>query len=142
MSVSRTVQIVLILIGIPVVAAGLIRWIAGFHQRRVTRSLAAWTPEVANITNDALAIHAAEMLRHLYSCYLPGGEYRGPEAVEAALQRQRRQSIERVVGALEAFAGLDDGTNAVRWADWAAGHPVAIQTAGQPPTRLVADSAR
>jgi len=127
MAVSRKARIVLIVSGLLVAVGGLAtwtvlrhkdQWIVGFHQKGVTRSLAAWAPEAASITNDASAIHAAEMVRYMSSYYVPGGGYRGPAAVEAALERQRRDSINLVVVSLERYTGLDYGTNVERWIEW------------------------
>ena len=112
-----------------VVAAGVVtvwmamprieRWGVGFHQKSVTRSLAAWGVDDARITNDASAIHAAKMVGYISSYYVPGPGYRGPLEVEAALERQRRESIERIVASLERYTGLDHGTNVERWTEWA-----------------------
>jgi hypothetical protein len=128
MRFSRKVRMVLISFLI-VVAAGVItvwmslprieRWGVGFHQKSVTRSLAAWGVADARITNEASAIHAAEMVGYISSYYVPGPGYRGPLEVEAALERQRRESIERIVASLERYTGLDYGTNVEWWTQWA-----------------------
>src|SRR5688572_21422589 len=106
MRLSRKVRIVLVSIAF-FVAAGLLaawlslprieRWSVGSHQKSVTRSLAAWAPETANITNSASAIHAAEMIGYMSSYYVPRPGYHGTMEVEAALEKQRRKSIELVV---------------------------------------------
>jgi len=129
MRISRKVRIVLISFAV-VVAAGVVTvwitlpriesWGVGFHQKSVTRSLAAWGLEDAKITDDASAIHAAEMIGYMSTYYVPGPGYRGPFEVEASLERQRRESIERVAASLERYTGLDYGTNAQRWSEWAA----------------------
>lgn len=95
------------------------RWGVGVHQKSVTRSLAAWGMEDARITNDASAIHATEMLRYIGSYYVPSPGYRGPLEVEAALERQRRESTARIVAGLERYTGLEYGTNLQRWTEWA-----------------------
>lgn len=128
MHISRKLRIVLVSIAF-LVAVGVLavwlslprieRWGVGFHQKSVTRSLAAWAPETANITNDASAIHAAEMIAYMSSYYVPGTGYRGPTEVEAALEAQRGKSIEIVVASLERYTGLDYGTNVGRWIEWA-----------------------
>lgn len=129
MRISRKVRIVLISF-VVVVAAGVVtvwmtlprieRWGVGFHQKSVTRSLAAWALEDAKITNDASAIHAAEMIGYMSTYYVPGPGYRGPLEVEATLERQRQESIARVAASLEHYTGLVYGTNAQRWSEWAA----------------------
>ena len=68
---------------------GVERRLVGAHQRSVTRSLAQWAQADSKITNDASAIHAAEMLGYVSSYYVPGEGYRGPAEVEAALESQR-----------------------------------------------------
>ena len=98
------------------------RWGVGVHQKSVTRSLAAWCVEDARITNDASAIHAAEMVGYIASYYVPGSGYRGPLEIEAALEKQRRESIERIVDSLARYTGLDYGTNVKRWTEWAEKH--------------------
>lgn len=128
MHISRKVRVIFISV-LLVVTAGVVtvwmsfpsieRWGVGFHQKSVTRSLAAWGVEDARITNDASAIHAAEMVGYISSYYVPGPGYRGPLEVEAALERQRRESIERIVASLERYTGLEYGTNAERWTEWA-----------------------
>ena len=95
------------------------QWGVGVHQKSVTRSLAAWGMEDARITNDASAIHATEMLRYIGSYYVPSPGYRGPLEVEAALERQRRESTARIVAGLERYTGLEYGTNLQRWTEWA-----------------------
>lgn len=95
------------------------RWGVGFHQKSVTRSLADWGRETATITNDASAIHAAEMIGYMSSYYVPGPGYRGPDETEAALEQQRRESIELVVAALQRYTGLDYGADPERWIEWA-----------------------
>ncbi len=95
------------------------RWGVGFHQKSVTRSLAVWGEEDAQITNETSAIQAAKMVGYISSYYVPGPGYRGPVEVEAALERQRRESIARIVLSLERYTGLDYGTNVERWMTWA-----------------------
>ena len=129
MRISRKVRIVLISF-VVAVAAGVVtvwmtlprieRWGVGFHQKSVTRSLAAWALEDAKITNDASEIHAAEMIGYMSTYYVPGPGYRGPLEVEATLEKQRQESIARVAASLEHYTGLVYGTNAQCWSEWAA----------------------
>jgi hypothetical protein len=93
--------------------------LVGVHQRSVTRSLAQWAGEDSKITNDASAIHAAEMVGYVSRYYLPGEGYRGPAEVEAALEAQRRQTIEQLVSSLQRHTGLAYGTNVEHWTEWA-----------------------
>jgi hypothetical protein len=89
------------------------------HQRGVTRSLAKWAQEDSVITNDASAIHTAEMVGYVSSYYVPGEGYRGLAEVEAALEAQRQKTIGRLVASLERYTGLAYGTNVERWTEWA-----------------------
>jgi hypothetical protein len=98
------------------------RYAAGVHQRSVTRSLAEWDTEYASVTNDASAIAAAEMVGYISHYYVPGPGYRGPADVEAALERQRADTVQHLVDALQHYTGLDYGTNTQQWAKWAETH--------------------
>ena len=127
MRISRKVKVVFAVVALLVAVGALAvwlslprlnTWVVGFHQKSVTRSLAAWAPEAANITNDASAIHAAEMVGYMSSYYVPGEGYRGSAAVEAALEAQRQKSIDLVVASLERYTGLDYGTNVEKWTEW------------------------
>lgn len=129
MSISRTVKNILAAIVLFVAVVVLVfwlslprltTWVIGFHQQGVTRSLAVWAEGAANITNDVSAIHAAEMLKYMSYYYVPGAAgYRGSAEVEAALQLQRRKSIESVATSLERYTGLDYGANVGLWTEWA-----------------------
>jgi hypothetical protein len=94
-------------------------YLAGVHQRSVTKTIAEWGNEYAAVTNGASAIASAEMVGYMSHYYVPGPGYRGPAEVEAALEKQRAESIRRVTDALQRYTGLDYGTNAQRWTEWA-----------------------
>jgi hypothetical protein len=111
--------IIMGVIGVRMCLPSIERWSVGLHQKGVTRSLAAWVPETANITNDASAIHAAEVIGYMSTHYVPGPGYSGPIEIEAALERQRWKSIEIVAASLERYTGLDYGTNVDSWIQWA-----------------------
>jgi hypothetical protein len=128
MGMSQRVRIVLLLflvvLGAALVTAWMTwphieKWAVGYHQQRVTHYLAASGAEYACITNDASAIRAVEGARHIGSFYVPGPRYRGPSAIEAALERQRSQSIEHITASLERYTGLRYGTNVEHWTEWA-----------------------
>jgi len=110
-----TIAAVAIWISRPAIESRLV----GAHQRSVTRSLAKWGQEDSHITNDASAIHAAEMVGYVSTYYVPGEGYRGPAEVEAALENQRQQTIGQLVSSLEHYTGLHYGTNVERWTEWA-----------------------
>jgi len=128
MAVTRTFKFVLVGIGLLTVAAALAVWLswswiernaAGVHQRSVTQELRMWEREYASVTNDASAVRAAELAGYLSHYYVPGPGYRGPVAIEAALERQRAETLKRVTDALHGYTHLDYGTNAQRWSEWA-----------------------
>ena len=93
--------------------------LVGVHQRSVTRSLAKWAQEDSVITNDASAVHTAEMVGYVSRYYVPGDGYRGPAEVERALETQRRRTIGQLVASLQRYTGLAYGTNVERWTEWA-----------------------
>ena len=131
MHVSRKVKVLLLgtfaMAGAAVLAIWILkpaieRRLVGAHQRSVTRSLAKWAQQDSNITNQASAIHAAEMVGYVSSYYVPGEGYRGPADIEAALETQRQRTIGQLVASLERYAGLGYGTNVERWTEWARQH--------------------
>ena len=94
-------------------------WPVGVHQRSVTRSLRAWGTEYASVTNEGSARAAAGMVGYMSQYYVPGPGYHGPPKIEAALEAQRAESINRVAEALQRYTGLDYGTSVERWSEWA-----------------------
>lgn len=104
--------------------------VVGAHQRSVMRSLAKWAQEDLVVTNDASAIHAAEMVVYVSSYYVPGEGYRGPAEVEAALETQRQRTIRQLVTSLERYTGITYGTNVEHWAEWARQRKEAAESQG------------
>jgi hypothetical protein len=125
MRTSRVILIVVLVVGaawaswVWFLQPWIITYGVAIHQKNVTRELAEWGEEDSKITDDASAIHAAEMVGYMSQYYVPGPGYRGPADVEAALQTQRQKSIARVVAALERYTGLRFGADPKRWAEWA-----------------------
>jgi hypothetical protein len=128
MRISRRVGIFLISSVVLFAIAALTLWMnlpriarsfVGFHQKSVARSLAMWGRDASQITNDASAIHAAEMIGYITAYYVPGEGYRGPAAVEAEMEKRRRESIATIATSLERYTGLNYGANVDRWMDWA-----------------------
>jgi hypothetical protein len=128
MRISRVVRIVSTCLAAIAVGAALSVWLlwprivtygTAIHQKNVTRELAEFGDEYSTITDDASAIRAAEVVAYMSWYYVPAPGYRGPADVEAALEAQRRKSIDRVVASLERYTGLKYGANAKRWAEWA-----------------------
>jgi hypothetical protein len=128
MALSRKMKLVLLTFAVLValfLLGGWLSWehvghyVAGVHQRSVTKSLAEWGAGYTTVTNEASAIASAEMVGYMSQYYVPGPGYRGPAESEAALGRQRAESTRRVADSLQRYTGLDYGTNAGRWAEWA-----------------------
>jgi len=128
MAMARTFKFVLLGIGLLAAAAALGVWLswssieryaAGVHQRSVTQELRMWEREYASVTNDASAVGAAGLVGYLSHYYVPGPGYRGPVEIEAALERQRAETLKRITDALEGYTHLGYGTNAQRWSEWA-----------------------
>ena len=88
---------------------------SGIHQRSVTRSLAEWEQEHRSVSSHEDAIRTANMLEYAQQYYVPGGEYRSTPEIEAALQMQRRETIEAFVKALRDYTGEDFGTDSAQW---------------------------
>jgi hypothetical protein len=59
------------------------------------------------------------MVGYMSRYYVPGPGYRGTAEIETALESQRGESVLRLAAALQHYTGLDYGTNAQRWAEWA-----------------------
>jgi hypothetical protein len=95
------------------------RYVAGVHQRSVAQEIRGWGQEYASVTNDASAVAAAELVGYMSRYYVPGPGYHGPVDVEAALERRRAESLQRITDGLRRYTRLDYGTNAQRWAEWA-----------------------
>jgi hypothetical protein len=112
-------------------------WGVGIHQKNVTRELAEWGQEYSAISDDASAIRAAEMVGYMSHYYVPGPGYRGPADMEAALETQRRKSIDRVVASLEQYTGLRLGAKPQRWTEWAQEQKdrPGVQSGGEPASR-------
>jgi hypothetical protein len=128
MRISRAVRIASALLAVVVACGALSLWllwprivmhVTAIHQQAVTKALAEWGEEYSRISDDASAIRAAEMVAYMDWYYVPAPGYRGPADVEAALEMQRRKSIDRVVASLERYTGLRFGANTKRWAEWA-----------------------
>lgn len=111
-----SVAIVVIVVGL----SNFGKWANSIHQRSVTRSLADWSIEYAQITNEVGAVKAAGMVEYVSRYYVPGPGYEGFPRSEAALQAQRDQTIATIVNALQKHTGLAFGTNVQAWAAWAA----------------------
>jgi hypothetical protein len=95
------------------------RLATGYHQAEVTRTLEAWGRSYSSISNLNQAIEAAGVVDYMSRFYVSGPGYHGSRAVEAALAKQREESIGAIVAALEAFTGLNYGANPVLWRRWA-----------------------
>ena len=93
-------------------------WAVGFHQKSVTRELAAWEQDEARVTSWDEADHAIGMLGYVQNYYVPGPGYRSDPQIEAALDSQRARTLAAIASALREFTGQDFGTDAERWRAW------------------------
>jgi hypothetical protein len=93
-------------------------WAAGIHQRNITRELAAWETEYAQVRNVKEVDHAIDMLEYVQWYYVPGPGFHSDERTEAALEAQRTRTISAIVSALREFTGQDFGADAERWRAW------------------------
>jgi hypothetical protein len=88
------------------------------HQRAVTRELADWGAEYAQIQDDQDAFRAIGMLRYIERYYVPGEGYRSDSATEEALQATRRQAMDEIIASLECYTGEHFGNDLDRWEAW------------------------
>ena len=123
-------MIVLVVLGVWLLWSRIEMYAAGYHQRAVTHELRDWAAEYALVTNASSAVAAAEMGEYMSRYYGPGPGYRGAPEIEAALERRRRDSIQRIVDALQRYSGLDYGTNAPLWGEWAESRKKDLDRAG------------
>ena len=63
----------------------------------------------------AAAVHTAEMIEYMHNYYFPGPGSRAPVEIEAALEKQRRESVELVAVSLERYTDLKYGTKTLLW---------------------------
>ncbi len=88
------------------------------HQRDVTRALAEWQTEYSRILSPQDAIRTAEMLAYVQGYYVPANGYRGTPETEAALQSQRKATIDCFVEALHTYTGEDFGADSEKWLEY------------------------
>lgn len=128
MALTRKLRIFLAALGATVVLAALGVWLlwsrferyaAWYHQKAITQELRNWGAEYSSVTNISSAVAAAGMVEYMSHYYVPGPGYRGAPEIEAVLERQRRDSIQAVLTGLQRYTGLDYGTNARLWGEWA-----------------------
>jgi hypothetical protein len=84
-------------------------WAVGLHQRSVTHELSDWEREYSEIHNPAEANRAAEMLQYIQGYYVPGPGYRSDRGTEAALEIQRKQTLDAISRSLEEFTAARHG---------------------------------
>jgi hypothetical protein len=80
--------------------------------------LAAWERQYARIENDRDAFRGIDMLQYVQTYYVPGPGYRSDPATEAALERQRQNTVIAIVKALERFTGEAHGVDVSQWEAW------------------------
>lgn len=95
---------------------------AATHQRSVTRSLAEWANDYGKPQNDDEATRAVDMLEYIPTYYPLQDGYRSDSETEAALERQRVETISAIIVGLRDFSGQDFGSNASKWRQWLDSH--------------------
>jgi hypothetical protein len=111
----RTLLIVTTLVA---VGLGLIVWLGKAivqygqirHQRSVTQSLADWAQEYSEISSDDDAASAAGVIEYVQTYYVVGGGYSSTPEENAALESQRKKTIQTLSNALETYFGRNPGT--------------------------------
>jgi hypothetical protein len=120
--IALTGVLLVLLLGIAwFVTAKLPKVLVTRHMISVTRELKSWGQEYSTVKNDKDAFRAIEILEYVSGYYVPGEGYRGPEEIEATLEKQRSESMGMLVAALEKHSGESYGTNQSRWYQWAEG---------------------
>jgi Sec-independent protein translocase protein TatA len=122
----RVLLLLLLLLALLLFGAALIppavRWIgrtiAGVHQRGITKELADWSMEYGRVETLSEAKQAIDMLGYIEQYYVPGEGYRSNPKIEAALEAQRKKTIEAIVRALQAYSGQDIGNDREAWENW------------------------
>jgi hypothetical protein len=65
-----------------------------------------------------VAAHTVEMLEYASRYYVVGHGYHSNPRTEAALETQRRATMQQLAAALEKVTGLEFGTNVAAWTNW------------------------
>jgi hypothetical protein len=110
--------IVILPLAIVWVLAAFPQYVSGIHQRGVTRELGQWKTEYSAIATHHDALRTAGMLEYVEHYYVPGEGYRSTPAIEAALQRQRQDTMDAFVAALRAYTGADFGSDSAKWLEY------------------------
>jgi hypothetical protein len=81
------------------------------HQQSTTREIAAWGQEFSRIHNPNDAARAAEMVEYIRNYYVVSDGYRSDTDADAALENQRRETIERINAALRKYKESSESGN-------------------------------
>jgi hypothetical protein len=73
------------------------------HQQSTTREIAAWGEEHSKIRNPNEAARAAEMVEYIRNYYVVSEGYSSDTEADAALEEQRRKTIEQINTALRKY---------------------------------------
>jgi hypothetical protein len=102
---------VLLFWGVP----AFLRSIVAVHKRGTTRELAEWKVQYSGIRSDADAIRTAEVLGYVQIYDVPSDGYRSDPITEAALEAQRKETVDALVEALKTYTKQDFGKDASAW---------------------------
>ena len=86
--------------GVPALIDYLGKATVAIHQRDVTRSLNEWGAEYSQISSERDAGRAREMMDYIKTYYVPSDGYRADPATEAALEAQRKRTIDQITSSL------------------------------------------
>lgn len=92
-----------------------LRSIVAVHKRGTTRELAEWKVQYSSIRSDADAIRTAEVLGYAQTYYVPSDGFRSDPITEAALEAQRKETVDALVEALKTYTKQDFGKDASAW---------------------------
>lgn len=91
------------------------RYVVGIHQQNVVKELLQWKNEFGTIESGADALRAARIMEYIQRYYVVGEGYRGTPESEAALESQRRDTIDTFVKSLREYTHKDFGEDAAKW---------------------------
>lgn len=91
------------------------QYLVGIHQQSVTRELAAWEEDYRGIESHQDAVRTAEMIEYVQQYYVPKDGYRSTPRIEAALERQRQETVAAFIGSLRQHTGQNFGDDAAKW---------------------------
>lgn len=90
----------------------------GIHQRSTTKELQQWAQDYRSLEDAGEASRAIDMLEYIPNYYPVQEGYRSDPATEAALERQRAETIDSIISGLQDFSSRDYGKDVAQWRSW------------------------